>query len=678
MTHAKKPPLVIGVDTGGTFTDFIAITPEGQVHTYKTLSTPHDPGIAVLKGIDVLLEQVGGDSMRVVHGSTVATNAILERKGARTAFVTTEGFGDILYIGRQSRAALYDLTPTPPEPLVGPEHIFEVTERVGVDASIVRPLDPQAVKRVTRALQNDAIESVALLFLHSYANPEHERRVAAALRDAGLWVSVSHEILPEHREYERASTTLLNAYVSPLMQRYLSRLGDAVADRGFESFRVMQSSGGVIDATDAGRFGVRTVLSGPAGGVVGAQRAGVAADTTHLITFDMGGTSTDVALVPGRLQVTTESTVEGFPVRIPVLDIHTVGAGGGSIASIDAGGALRVGPQSAGADPGPACYGRGGTGFTVTDANLLLGRLPEAWFMGGEMSLDRTAAIRAGERLAHQVGVTLDDLAYGVIQVVNSNMERAVKVISVERGHDPRDFTLVSFGGAGSLHACELARSLQIPRVLIPRYPGILSAMGMAVADVVKTYSHALLGPLDTDHMADAAQLGTRLKREAESDLDGEGVSREERTFTLALDLRYRHQSFELTVPCATLLEESAAHLTKRLAEAFHQLHESTYGHAHPTEPVELVAVRLRAEGRVPRPTLPPPLGTQSVPRPSAHQAVYFNRGWRESAIYERDSLGPGAVIEGPAVVVERHATTLIPPDAECTLHPSGALLVNT
>ena len=470
---SARDSLVIGVDTGGTFTDFIALAPDGTIFTHKRLSTPEDPGQAVLEGLGELLSQLGeaghsvepgqagaGDrGLRLVHGSTVATNAVLERKGARTALLVTHGFRDLLMIGRQHRKELYDLMPETPTPLIPSDLTFEVRERIGPRGEIIIPLVEDSVREALPVLSQMGVQSIAVVFLHSYAEPAHERRVAELLREAGFFVSASHEILPEHREFERASTTALNAYVSPVMQRYLDRLSRAAEEKGFGSLRVMQSSGGVTDASTAGRYGVNTILSGPAGGVVGAFKAASAAGIDHIITFDMGGTSTDVSLVPGAPSLTTESEIQGYPVRVPVLDIHTVGAGGGSIARVDVGGALRVGPESAGADPGPACYGRGGLDLTVTDANILLDRLPLDWFLGGRMRLDLDAARQAGRRLADVLGATVEDAADSVLQVVASNMERAVKVISVERGYDPRDFCLVSFGGAGSLHACELAQT---------------------------------------------------------------------------------------------------------------------------------------------------------------------------------------------------------------------------
>jgi len=680
---SERATLVIAVDTGGTFTDFIAIGPDGATHTHKRLSTPEDPGRAVLEGLDELLaglgiepSEKGSVGLRLVHGSTVATNAVLERNGAKTALLVTEGFRDLLLIGRQNRRNLYDLMPPVPAPLIPRELAFEARERTGAGGEVVVPLDDASVLQAADALAQAGVESVAVVFLHSYARPGHEERAAKLLRERGFFVSASCEILPEHREFERASTTALNAYVSPIMQRYLSRLSDAARARGLGNLRVMQSSGGVTDAATAGRLGVHTILSGPAGGVVGAFRAAREAGIDHVITFDMGGTSTDVSLIPGELKLTTDSEIEGYPVRVPVLDIHTVGAGGGSIAWVDAGGALRVGPRSAGADPGPACYGRGGRHFTVTDANLLLGRLPMEWFLGGRMRLDLAAAQEAGHSLARALGASVEDAASSTLQVVASNMERAVKVISVERGFDPREFCLVAFGGAGALHACELARNLSIPRVLVPAHPGVLSAKGMAVADVVKTYVQGLLGPLDEEHIAKVRQAAEQLVAKADEDLEEEGVPNRSRTFSLQVDLRFRRQSFELTISAPTLLTSSVDELVRELAGRFHREHERAYGYTSADEPIEVVAIRLRAEGKIPG-HKPRPLPAQSgTPQPVQRLFTRFAQEVVETPVYRRDQLGAEALIEGPAVIVEPHATTVLPPGDVCRVHPFGALLI--
>ncbi|MFN2134735.1 MAG: hydantoinase/oxoprolinase family protein, partial [Candidatus Promineifilaceae bacterium] len=485
----------IGIDTGGTFTDFVWLDENGRVHILKELSTPSDPSRAILEGIE---RAAVGPGAEIIHGSTVATNALLERRGARTALIATAGFGDVLAIGRQNRSDLYALVAQKPAPLVPPEFRFEIEERISADGTVQIPLDDGAIEElITRLLAAD-IESVAISLLFSFLWPEHEQRIGKAIRAHTqdgrlLYVSLSSDILPEFREFERTSTTVINAYIAPVMSRYLSRL---VANLGDRRLTVMQSNGGIISADVAGREAARTVLSGPAGGVVGAQYAARLAGFDDLITFDMGGTSTDVALCPGRLPQTAEGEIAGLPLHLPIIDIHTVGAGGGSLAYVDRGGALQVGPQSAGADPGPSCYGRPDNGWnvtiqgrklayraTTTDANLILGRLDAHNFLGGSMMLDQTAAEGQLLELARAMG--LDSpvaAAWHVIQVANATMERAIRRISVERGHDPRRFTLVAFGGAGPLHACELAQQMQIPRVMIPTAPGVLSALGMLAA----------------------------------------------------------------------------------------------------------------------------------------------------------------------------------------------------
>ncbi len=477
MTNDKKQRL--GVDTGGTFTDFVWQDANGRLQIHKQLSTPHDPSEAILSGIEAHKIDETAD---LVHGSTVATNALLERRGARTALITTKGFADVLAIGRQNRPDIYALVPTKPEPLVPQPYRFEVDERITAQGEVLVPLNLATLTLILDQIEAENIESVAVCLLFSFLYPQHEQQIKAVVhaRFPELPLSLSSEILPEYREYERTATTVINAYVTPLMNRYLTRLATNVHPR---RVTVMQSNGGVISAKTAGEEAARTALSGPAGGVVGARFVASQAGFDNIITFDMGGTSTDVALCPGRLPTTSAGTIADMPLRLPIIDIHTVGAGGGSLAFVDAGGALHVGPKSAGADPGPACYGNGGTGATVTDANLLLGRLDADRFLGGKMRLDETAVSHTLTTLADQMGVAdAETAAWGLIQVANANMERAVRRISIERGYDPRRFTLVPFGGAGSLHACELAQNLQIPRVLIPSVPGVLSALGMLVA----------------------------------------------------------------------------------------------------------------------------------------------------------------------------------------------------
>jgi len=494
--------LRIGIDIGGTFTDFVVYDPlSKQINTFKLLSTPVNPALAVLAGLNQIFSDRSDNQATIVHGSTVATNALLEYKGARTALVSTTGFRDILQIGRQNRPSLYDLDVRLPDPLVREDLLYEVPERVLHTGEVLKALDSAQVQALTTRIQECEAEAVAICLLFSFLQPEHEKMIAQSLRAAGFFVSVSSEILPEFREYERCSTTVVNAYVSPILGKYLTYLESAL-EPGMH-LSVMQSNGGAIQPEEARQAGVRCILSGPAGGVVGCEYIGRSLNSNEslrLIGFDMGGTSTDVSLIDGSRQITTEAKVSGHPIHLPMLNIHTIGAGGGSIARVDAGGALRVGPESTGADPGPACYGKGEIA-TITDANVVLGRLAPELFLGGKMHLDAQRAWRAVESIGKELNMETTRVAMGIIQVANAHMERALRVISVERGWDPRTFTLLSFGGAGGLHAADLARGLGIPKVLIPPLASTLSAYGMLAADVIKDYSQTVMLPEDTPIM---------------------------------------------------------------------------------------------------------------------------------------------------------------------------------
>jgi len=652
----------IGIDIGGTFTDFVLFDEaSGQFTTHKTLSTPQDPAEAVLTGLDWLSvasnqlsdNQASITDYHIIHGSTVATNALLERKGAVTALITTEGFRDLLEIGRQNRPDIYDLFSRRPPSLVPSELRFEVTERVDHHGQPLIALDPETLEPLIEKLRAANVTSVAVSLLFSFLYPEHETLIAERLRRAGFSVSLSSEVLPEFREYERTSTTVVNAYVSPVMDRYLGRLEK---ESQAADFRVMQSNGGSIRASQARREAVRCVLSGPAGGVVGARYVSEAAGFSHLLTFDMGGTSTDVSLCAGDIQVTTESEIGGMPIRIPIIDIHTVGSGGGSIAYVDAGGALRVGPQSAGADPGPVCYGRGGQQPTVTDANLILGRLAADQFLGGKMALDFSAAEATLTGLAKTANLSSGSVlslaqtaALGVIKVVNAHMERALRVISVQRGHDPREFTLISFGGAGSLHAVELARTLNVPRVLIPPSAATLSAFGMLATDVIKDYVQTIMLPGETFH-AKLETLIAPLAEQGRSDVMAEGVPESAITLERLLDIRYRGQSYELTIP-----------LTPNFADEFHQAHARVYGYSEPGIPIEIVNLRLRAIGHLPRPPLLPLEGkATSDPVPFDHRSVVLSSGLVMLPFYQGEQLQPGHQITGPAVITQPDTTVFI------------------
>ena len=615
----------IGVDTGGTFTDFVRVDRDGLT-THKVRSTPDDPSRAILEGLQAL---GGADAADVVHGSTVATNAVLERRGARVALVATAGFEDVIHIGRQTRPELYNIFVTPRPPLVDRALVFGLAERLDANGAVLTPIDAGALQQLVARVKASGADIAAVCFLHAYANPAHENAVAAALRAAGIVACTSFEVLPEYREFERWSTTVVNAYVTPLMDRYLARLASSLGAAARLS--VMQSNGGSISAGAARAQAVRTVLSGPAAGVVGAQAVATAAGFRHVISFDMGGTSTDVSLIDGRIRLTSDGRVGDFPVRVPVIDIHTVGAGGGSIASIDSGGALRVGPESAGAQPGPACYGIG-TALTVTDANLLLGRLDPANFFGGKMTLDIARSAAAAAPLAAALKVSVKTLAEGVICVANANMERAIRVVSVERGHDPRDFALVAFGGAGGMHACDLAGALEMTTVIVPRQAGVLSALGMLMADVTKDFSASVLMRASELTPRDLEQRFAPLVAEGRRALAKEGLRGANAVCARWIDVRYLGQSYEISLP-----------FTAGYRAAFDRLHGQTYGYANPDRPVEVVNVRVVATGKAEKPRLRRdkkrvPISFAAGPKVigGAEATIYVPKGW----MWRRDSLG--------------------------------------
>jgi len=633
---------LVGIDTGGTFTDLVMVAGD-SINTYKLPSTPSDPSRAVLDGIDHLLSP--GRRAHLFHGTTVATNALLEGKGTRTAFVVTRGFRDLLSIRRQARLDLYRLHSGRVAPLVAQEAVIEVDERIAPDGHIETPLVEAEVSRIADQVVTTGAGSVAICLLHAYANPEHEMRLKAAVEAKGLAVSASHMILPEYREFERASTTVVNAAVSPVMQGYLNRLQQGV---GQKFLRIMQSNGGSIRCSTASGEAVRTILSGPAGGMVGAFSVARAAGFDRIITFDMGGTSTDVGLCPGRIPFATETIIAGWPVKVPMIDIHTVGAGGGSIARIDAGGALRVGPESAGADPGPACYGKG-TRVTVTDANLYLGRLQADLFLGGRMPLHAERSRKAIEQLAGEAGLDPEVLAQGVIEVVEANMAGALRVVSVQRGYDPRDFTLLPFGGAGGLHACALAELLSIPRILIPVHPGLLSAVGLILADVIRDYSQSLLRPADIA-MVELQPFYAPLVQKAMEDMAEDGYDEAAVQLEYAVDMRYVGQSFELTLL-----------LTEHFREVFHRLHESKFGYQDRHRETEIVTLRLRATIQCGHPDLELALPSDGVVGSTQKVVPVMLVGKRqEIPLLERDLLPSGMEIAGPALVVESSATHLI------------------
>ncbi len=672
-------PLRVGVDTGGTFTDLVALDVEtGRIETLKVSSTPENPAEAVIEGLRRLLRQLGRSPQDVeglVHGTTVATNAILEKTWAKTALITTEGFRDALEIGRQDRPDLYDFFVEKPEPVVPRYLRFEVPERLDYRGRVLKPLDERAVEAIAKQLQD---ESVAVVFLFSYLNPAHERRAREILqksfRDP---IVLSSETLPEFREYERTSTTVLNAALVPVVSRYLEALEEELQALGIRrGVRVMQSNGGVAGVAQARRLPAALVLSGPAGGVAGAQFLGDLTGHKDLITLDMGGTSCDVSLIRGgQPRLNSEGAIAGRPLRLPMLDIQTIGAGGGSIAWVDAGGALKVGPQSAGAEPGPACYGRGGAEPTVTDAQLVLGRLDPERPLGDISRLDIEAARRAIARLAERLGLSLEETASGIIRVANANMERAMRALTVERGYDPRDFALLAFGGAGPLHAADLAKALSVPRVILPPAAGVLSALGLLTADAVLAFGQTVLQPLERADWRLLHKIFEEFREEGRKRFREDGLPEERVAFLPSLDLRYRGQAFELNVP---LTPEELADLPKAqdaIKERFHAAHERAYGFAAPEEPVEIVHARLWAVGHETKPRLPERRLTKAEPH--ARRPVYFEgAGWVECRVYEREALYEPFEIVGPAVLEGRDATALVPPGVRAHADAYGTVLL--
>jgi N-methylhydantoinase A len=662
-TKHKVQSTRVGVDTGGTFTDFVFVK-DAQVQLFKVPSTPEDPSLAIKQG----LARIGG-VVDVVHGTTVGTNALLQRRGARTALITTRGFEDVLVIGRQARPELYNLNAVKPPPLVDDELRFGVGERVIASGEVLEPLNEGELPGLVEKLKQAGVEAVAISLLFSFLHPEHEERIADSLASLGIPLSISSRILPEYREFERTSTVVINAYLQPLMGRYLNRLKDQGSKL---SLRVMQSSGGSISAEVAAEEPVRTILSGPSGGVVGALRAARSAGIKNVITFDMGGTSTDVALCHSdTIRTTNEAVVAGLPVAVSVMDIHTVGAGGGSIARVDEGGSLRVGPESAGADPGPACYGRS-TLPTVTDAHVVLGHFGGGGLLGGEFKLDeqraRAALGQLAEDLSRVVGrrTSVIAAAEGVLSVANTNMERALRHISVERGHDPRQFALLPFGGAGGLHAVDLARALRIPQIIMPTAPGALSAVGVLVADVVKDQSRTVMFSLNSKEVAKLPKVFREMEREATAVLRREGFPPARQRHERALAMRYRGQSFELLI----------TKTTGNVANAFHRAHRDRYGYAQEQSEIEIVSARLRSIGLVDRLSMRKTPAGRGTVKPHDSVFAYLNGRKTTVAVYKRDELRGGVKLLTPCIVSEYSATTLIPADAKAQVDQFGNILI--
>ncbi len=655
--RGKSLATVVAVDTGGTFTDFYVLAPRG-IRTHKVPSTPQDPSIAVARGLKEL--RLRGP-LQLVHGSTVATNALLEGKGACVALVTTAGFEDLLEIGRQNRPELYALHPHKSPPLVARPLRFGLSERVGPRGVIQQKLNRASLQKLLPALKRSRCESIAICLLHSYANAKHEQLAARYLKRLKKPLSLSSEICPEFREYERCSTVCVNAYVAPVMSRYLGKLNRRIA----HPIRVLQSNGGSLSIAEASRESVRTLLSGPAGGALGAVQVARRAGFSRILSFDMGGTSSDLSMIDGELEMTSETTLGEYPVKTPMIRIDTLGAGGGSIAWIDAGGALRVGPQSSGAAPGPICYGKGGRQMTVTDAHLALGRISAQDFLGGRMRLfpERVRAPLA--RLARSLRCNPKRAAEGILRVANANLVRSLRLLTLERGHDPRRFTLLAFGGAGGLHAAELAEALEIRQVLIPRHPGLLSAYGMAFAEWKRDYVQTLLKReselSEAQLKAAVAALEARAKRDARQ----EKIPSQRLRLTASVELRYVGQSFELSVP-----------FSPNFRKDFLKAHRLRYGYAHRGVALEVVNLRLqaRAESLLPEEESRLPQGDPPSPR---RQEVYVQGQNQDLPVFHRETLPAQFSCGGPAILAEFSATTFLPPAWDLLVLPGGELLLS-
>lgn len=644
----KPESVQIGVDTGGTFTDFF-IVQNGCISIRKILSTPANPAEAILEGIRSEIHSP--EACFIIHGTTVATNALLERKGGPIGLVTTSGFEDILFIARQTRTRLYSLQGEERSFILPRSLCFGIDERTTADGCMERSPSDEDLEALARLLRKNKLVSVAVSLINAYADNRNEEKIGRFLEKNGFTVSISSRLLPEYREYERTALATVNAYLVPVITRYLDQLQTKL---GRTDLRIMQSNEGFISPDKAKREPIRTSLSGPAGGVVAAFHVGRAAGADHLITFDMGGTSTDVSLIDGKIRQTHEGSVGNFPVRLPIIDIHSVGVGGGSLTFLDKGGALRVGPESAGANPGPACYGKGSRA-TVTDANCVLGRIVPRFFLGGAMPIFPDRSEEAIGRLARQIGKSIPETAEGIIAIANANMEKAIRVISIERGHDPRFFTLFSFGGAGGIHAADISRNLRIPRIIVPKNAGVLSAMGFLLSDSIRDYSQSLLAAertISEDHLSgrfnELADLGLR-------EMEDEGFSGTEVHLFRSLDLRYSGQSYEINIPHGSRME---------WLEAFHQSHCRLYSYAHLDRDVEIVNIRLKAvgSGRKLKLQKHPPRKTDSKKACIERQPLFYGGSRMDVAVFDRALLFPGFHIKGPALAADYESTTFCPP----------------
>jgi N-methylhydantoinase A len=678
----------IGIDSGGTFTDVCLFEEtSGRVEIWKVPSTPQDPSGGIALGLQEGLRLVGGEGSDVSflgHGTTVATNALIELRGSKTGLIVTGGFRDLLEIGRQRRPSLYDTNADKPAVLVSRDLRIEVAERLTPTGAVATPLDEDDVRNAAKALKAADVQAIAICFLYGFVDPRHEilakRIITEICPDA--FISTSHEVAPEFREFERLSTTVVNGYLGPTMRDYIVRLQDRLCELGiFSTPKITQSNGGVIGFDTAARMPARTLLSGPSTGVVAAQVIGQAAGFNNLITFDVGGTSSDVALLQnGVCGISLDVSVHGYPIKAPMLDIHTVGAGGGSIAYVDSGGLLKVGPRSAGADPGPVCYGRGNDEPTVTDANVVLQTLNPASLLGGRMVVQRQLALTAVEKLAAKIGMDVFETAQGIISVVTANMAKAIRVISVQRGYDPRDYTLFAFGGAGPLHAARLAAELEMPRVIVPRTPGALCALGLLLTDLRADFAISRLLPLVPQALPEIAAGFQRLHDQATEWFEQEGIADDRRVLMLSADMRYAGQNYELGIPIDNdALQQGQI---RSLAAAFDAAHQQRFGFIAAADTIQITTLRVEASGIVPKARFDAasPPSTDSQFAPIDARDVYFPEigGFVSTSVYDRLELPAGAVIRGPAVIEQMDATTLILPDLVATVDRHLNLILET
>ncbi len=668
----------IGIDIGGTFTDLqILDEASGALHSLKTPTTPDDPSIGLMTGIAAAAERFGfrlDEIGFLLHGTTIATNAVLERKLPRGALVTTAGFEDVIEIGRHNRRDVYGLRPSQPPVLIPRDRRLGIAERMTASGAVELALAAPDVAALIECLAALEVETVAIALINAFVNPAHERRlrdaIAAALPD--LPVALSSEISPEIREYERSSTTVLNALLMPVVRSYLRRLEERLRRENFAPHLLLvQSNGGVCSAAIAGEQPVRLLLSGPSGGALAALRTAEALAMPQLVGIDMGGTSFDVSVVQdGRISLITQGEIDRLPVRLPMVEIRTIGAGGGSIAAVDAGGRLTVGPRSAGARPGPVCYGHGGSEPTVTDANLALGRLDPDYFLGGAMALDLAAARDAiASRIAAPLGLTIEAAAAGLLTVTNTNLAAAIRLSLFEKGLDPRDFALLSFGGAGGLHAIAVAEELGIARIVFPRDAGTFSAYGILQSDIVHDFAQSRILSAGPESLAEIAAICARLREQSRRQGERDGIAAGDRTITLAADMRYHGQAFELLVPWGDVAV-SAASLGELLAR-FHTLHERRFSYANPGDPVEIVTLRLTLTGHLARPH-----GRSTVAaaeKIAHHRAAFLDGAWRDVPVHHRDALA--ATVAGPALIEEPYTTVLLGAGWTATIEHGGNLV---